>query len=736
MNELLQQFLIESRELIESASDGLTTIEQASEDNEQLDAVLRALHTLKGGAGIVNFAPMERTMHAAEDILGAARNGKRPVTPREVAHCLACLDQALRWLEILEQTGELPRDAAEQADGIISRLGLPVEDVAETSGPKVTEQLQPGWLRELLSSHATARAQAATAVRFVPAMDSFYRSEDPLARMMSVPGLVALDCAPSREWGAIGALDPFACNITLTALSTAPIADVRAHLKGHSGECQIVPVNRDRATESSERLFPAPVAKVIKAQRLLLDGDRHPDFIGRVGSAGLVAANALRFCGRSEQAHAIAGATERSLLERSVRPLQQALAELFNPTTSMAEAGVASARPLNQSARTVRVDAERVDALVRLAGELTVLKNSMGHVVKLALAGDPTVPQVLKDRHAGLERLVGELQRSVLAIRVVPLRTVLRRFPRIVREISASLGKAVSLTIEGDDTEADKTIVEMLFEPLLHIVRNAIDHGVETPKVRTENGKPDAGSLRIRAQRQSDQVLVEVSDDGAGIDVARVREIARTRGIATEELLRTMAEPDVIELIFAPGFSTAAQVTELSGRGVGMDAVRRAVERVGGKVSVLSRMGQGTTVKLSLPFSVMMTHVMTVEAGGQIFGLPMEAVVETARVPQAAIAHVGSGQAVVLRNRTVPLVDLAASLGLGLSNSATAEATVVVVVANGAWGGIRVDRVLERLDLILKPLDGLLLGTPGVAGTTLLGDGRVLLVLDIGEILQ
>jgi two-component system, chemotaxis family, sensor kinase CheA len=302
--------------------------------------------------------------------------------------------------------------------------------------------------------------------------------------------------------------------------------------------------------------------------------------------------------------------------------------------------------------------------------------------------------------------------------------------------MAASLGKPVRLTIGGDDTEADKTIVEMLFEPLLHIVRNAMDHGVESPTDRAASGKPAVASLGIRAERQSDRVLIEVSDDGSGIDSARVREVAKARGIVTEELLRTMVEPDIIDLIFAPGLSTATEVTSVSGRGVGMDAVRKAVERIGGKVSIASRAGQGTTVKLSLPFSVMMTHVMTVEAGGQIFGLPLEAIVETARVPQAAIARVGAAEAVVLRNRTIPLLDLATILGVEQARSVDTEATVVVVAANGEWGGVRVDRVVEPLDLILKPLDGLLAGTPGVAGTTLLGDGRVLLVLDIGAMLQ
>ncbi|MGH8269906.1 MAG: chemotaxis protein CheA, partial [Steroidobacteraceae bacterium] len=213
------------------------------------------------------------------------------------------------------------------------------------------------------------------------------------------------------------------------------------------------------------------------------------------------------------------------------------------------------------------------------------------------------------------------------------------------------MGKAVRVVIEGDDTEADKAIVEMLFEPLLHLVRNAIGHGVEVETNRVAAGKDATATLRIKAQRAAEQVLIEVSDDGAGIDVARVCEVAASRGLIRQEQLPGMTQAEALELIFTPGFSTTSQVTQVSGRGVGMDVVRRAVERIGGHVSVASVPGRGTNVRLSLPFSVMMTHVMTVEAGGQMFGLPLEAIIETIRVPQAAISRVGTAPVVIVRDR-------------------------------------------------------------------------------------
>jgi two-component system chemotaxis sensor kinase CheA len=304
----------------------------------------------------------------------------------------------------------------------------------------------------------------------------------------------------------------------------------------------------------------------------------------------------------------------------------------------------------------------------------------------------------------------------------------------LVREISGTVGKTVRLITEGEGTEADATIVDALFEPLLHVLRNAVDHGIETPEQRASFGKPAMGTLILRALRDGDRVKIEVEDDGGGIDVDRVRTVARARGVATEEALAAMTDAEAIDFVFAPGFSTAAAVTDLSGRGVGMDSVKSAVERLGGTVTLESRFGTGTTVRLILPFSLMMTRVMTVEVAGQVFGLPLDSVLETIIVARDLIAPIGGGRAFVLRDRTVPLVDLADTLGIVRDVSGQSSARIVVVLAAGQIGGLEVDRLGERMDVMLTPMNGLLGGMRGVAGTTLLGDGRVLIVLDAEEI--
>ena len=735
MNEFLQQFLIESRELVEHATEALLILEQSPLDTERLDAAFRDLHTLKGGAGIVEFAAMERAVHAAEDVLSRARSNSSPLTPALVADCLVCLDQVLQWLDSLEQTGELPPASSDgEADRIIARFRVADADIPKARSSPVQGSV-PGWIADILGRNSNVRAQAKTAVRFIPDSDCFYKGEDPIARVTALQGLLVLDLAPLNEWPALEAFDPFTCNLVLTALTASTISEVSAQMEGHTGECEIRTINSDRDDNTSASL-PPHARDVLSAQIAFLTDSKARSLAGRIGSAGVTAANVLRYSGRNGDAEILVRAMQESLAATTADTLLRAIAQTLAPEFQAPAIAVPVSHRTEVTARTLRIDAERIDALVRLTGELTVAKNAIEHVVKMAQTNDTSIAGVLKDRHAVLDRLIGELQSSVLAMRVLPLRSVFQRFPRVVREMSASLGKPVRLAIEGEDTEADKAIVEMLFEPLLHIVRNAVDHGVESPQQRTERGKPPVGTIRMRAERRRDQVLIEVNDDGRGIDLDRVREVAKERGVTNDESLRSMTDAEVIDLVFAPGFSTSATVTELSGRGVGMDAVRTAVERVGGRAAIESRAGHGTTVSFSLPFSVMMTHVMTVEAGGQLFGVPLDAVVETVRVPREAIAAVGAAHAIVLRNRTVPVLQLANVLGVREETRNVADALIVVTTVAGQLYGIHVDRLGERMAVILKPLEGLLADTPGITGTTLMGDGRVLLVLDIGELLQ
>jgi two-component system chemotaxis sensor kinase CheA len=343
----------------------------------------------------------------------------------------------------------------------------------------------------------------------------------------------------------------------------------------------------------------------------------------------------------------------------------------------------------------------------------------------------------IKAQYAVINRIAEEMQDAIMQVRMMPVSFVFQRFPRLVRDTSRKLGKEVNLVLEGEETEADKNIIESLGDPLVHIVRNSLDHGFELPEVRRAAGKPSAGTLTIRASQESDRVVIEISDDGKGIDPTVIKQKAYEKGLIDEAALERLSDQEAVNLVFASGFSTMEVVSDLSGRGVGMDVVRTAVEKVNGTVVLESEKGKGTRLRLSLPLSMAVTNVMIVESDGQTFGMPMDSVVETVRVPRSAIRTIKKNLATVLRGRIVPLKSINTLLGLDVPPKANAEdeLAVLVVRVGDESVGLMVDDFRETVDIILKPMAGVLAGLSAYSGSALMGDGSVLMVLNVKEIL-
>jgi two-component system chemotaxis sensor kinase CheA len=394
-----------------------------------------------------------------------------------------------------------------------------------------------------------------------------------------------------------------------------------------------------------------------------------------------------------------------------------------------------TARPVE---RVLRISEAKIEALVNLAGELVVAKNALAHSAKRVeqnFAGQEVARSIRRD-HDAIDRLVAELHGTILQLRMVPVTQVFRSLHRLVRDVSRQLGKDVGLVASGETAEPDKTIVDRLFEPLVHLVRNAVDHGIESPTQRRTAGKPETATISIEASRIGDRFLIEVSDDGRGIDPVVVRRKASEKGLVPADELTALTDERVIDLVFAPGFSTAAEVSDISGRGIGMDVVRTVIEQIGGRVSLASRVGTGTTVRLDLPMTIAMSRIMVVEAGGQLFGISMEAVSETVRITPDRVSRIKNNEGFVLRERVVPIVSLAELMNLPEgTKEATRARLFVVIEAAGRIAAFEVDAIRERLDVVLKPMQGLLESARGYAGTTMLGDGQVLLVLEVKELL-
>ena len=391
---------------------------------------------------------------------------------------------------------------------------------------------------------------------------------------------------------------------------------------------------------------------------------------------------------------------------------------------------------IDTTVRTLRVEVERIDRLVDVIGELFTAKNAMSHLVRQAraLEGGEALARNIAVLQQDLDRLAGQMQRTATGVRMAPLNDTLRRLPRLVRETSRQTGKQVDIAISGGEVEADKAIVDGLFDPLLHIIRNAIDHGIESESQRDAAGKPRRGMIRVAAGRVGYRVELEVSDDGSGIDSERVRAAAVSRGVVSQKQAEELAEEEVLELLFTAGLSTADAVTDVSGRGVGMDAIRASVQRLGGRVGISSTPGLGTIVSLSVPTRFALSRILLVEVAGDRYGIQMDAIAETMRVPASAIVPVRSGEAVVLRGRTIPLLRLARLLGT-TAHAREGELLVVTEVASGPVA-LAIDDIGERFETMLRPPAGLLRTMPGIAGTCVLGDGAVAIVLDLEALVE
>jgi two-component system chemotaxis sensor kinase CheA len=766
VSALQEQFVTEARELIRQATDDLIVLERKGASPERIDRVFRAFHTLKGSAGVVELPAMSIMLHAAEDLLASVRQGALGGSPDIIDAALASLDQVSRWVDDFEATGALPTQSGEDGRVLAERLRsfLPAgadRQQVKPAARKSTAGVErfPEWAarmiaaeRDAMASRMPKGASAAVTISYHPIVGCFYNGDDPLQLMRQVPNLLAFHIEPREAFAPLADIDPYACNLRLQAISAADLDEIARIFR-------LVPEQVCITSVPLDALAPTPsvadeadltlIRAVIEAQcELLRISDRTEDFAGCTGAAARVATNALHRADRPQLADVVARAGATSLGQNNVGPLLAALEQGLVTLPDARSAAVAeyaegpsagAAGAAERAAdRVLRVSEVKIDALVNLAGELVVAKNALAHSARRVEqeAGRHEVAASIRRDHDTIDRLVAELHDTILQLRMLPVAQVFRSLSRLVRDVSRQLDKNVAMVTRGETAEADKTIVDRLFEPLVHLVRNAVDHGIESPGQRRLAGKPEIATISIEASRIGDRFLIEVTDDGRGIDPAVVRRKASEKRLVPADELAALADEQVVDLVFAPGFSTAAEVSDISGRGIGMDVVRTVVEQIGGRVSLASWIGTGTTVRLDLPMTIAMSRIIVVEAGGQLFGISMDAVSETVRVTPDRISQIKNNLGFVLRERIVPVVSLAELMKLPKpAKEAAAARLFVVIEAAGRIAAVEVDAIRDRLDVVLKPMQGLLENARGYAGTTLLGDGQILLVLDVKEIL-
>ena len=768
--ELLDQFVVEARECLESIGGKLLEVEREPTNAALLNDLFRSVHTLKGNCGLFEFKALETVVHAGEDLLDRVRNRTLDYSQGLADALLDAMDYAGQLIDQIERSGRIDDAAGPEsrthAASLRALLGEPASGAPQAAKAQPLAAsacaAPPDWVAAI-----ELPADAVTALRYTPEAECFFKGEDPWRLANTAPGLLHLAVAAEAPWpvgDALDAWDCYRCNLVITAVSSATTAELAEHFRCVPEQVEIVAARPVQAPVAGDE--PAPVHDAVQpflVQRAEAMWADQTALLSRPGLAkgvvqacarslrGLLCARppadaeaALRSMPVTADARALHTWAVRHSTAAAAAPALGQVTVLGNGNgngngNASATRSAAAAEEPAAERKVLKVSQEKIDRMMDLVGEMVVAKNSLPYLAQRAESqyGQRELAREIKAQYAVINRIAEDMQDAVMQVRMLPVGTVFQRFGRLVRDISKKLGKEVNLVLEGEDTEADKNVIEPLADPLIHILRNSLDHGIETPDVRRAAGKPAAGTIRIKARQESDRVLIEISDDGAGINAHRVRQKAIERGLIPADRAATLSDDDAVQLVFLPGFSTAESISDLSGRGVGMDVVRTAVERINGAVALSSRAGQGTTITLSLPLSMAVTNVMVIEAAGRRLGVPMDLIVETVRVHGDDIHHFKQAQTTVLRGRIVPLRSLHDLLALEAAAQRNEDGEYAMLVVRMPSGnvGLLVDHFHGASDIILKPLEGVLAGLTGFAGTALMGDGSVLMVLNPKELL-
>lgn len=687
-SDIRQTFFQECEELLETLDDGLAELagqaETGSADSEVVNAVFRAVHSIKGGAAAFGLEALVRFAHQFETMLDEVRSGR-------LAPSSEIIRVSLRSADYLADLVAAARDDVEPNSGAgtellkrLEQLAAPRQKAAAKAAPVVDQPADTDGFQPIVLAFdfgAESGAMSTYNIKLAPTRQLHAVGNDPVLLFRALEELGTLsaqvDTSALPDFADMDCSEPY-LTWDLTLTTAEPMGAVQEVFEFVEGLCTL--------------------------EITALPGDEEPDL---------------------ELAEA-ADAAEAELPEP-----ESPVATAGQPTAkAAAKAGPAQGGGQKGS---VRVDLELVDRLINIVGELVINQAVLAQWAQDAgLSGQSDLGTGLNE----FRNLARELQENVMAIRAQSVKPLFQRMARIVREASDLAKKNVSFETEGEAVEVDKTVIERLVDPLTHIIRNAVDHGLESPAARLAAGKPEVGCVRLSAAHRSGRVLIEVSDDGGGINRPKVKQIAIDKGLIPADA--TLDDSAIDQLLFLPGFSTAEKVTDLSGRGVGMDVVRSAIQALGGRVNILSVPGKGTTLSISLPLTLAVLDGMVVDVAGQTMVVPITAIIETLRPSAADIHHLASaGVVVAVRQTFVPIIDLAATYGYRSAVSDYSKMVLILVESgqHDRWA-LAVDRIHDQRQVVIKGLESNYGRVPGVAAATILGDGKIALIIDPDETAQ
>ncbi|WBU62799.1 chemotaxis protein CheA [Paracoccus aerodenitrificans] len=697
MAEIRVSFFLECDELVESLQDALNVLDSDEGDAETINVVFRAVHSIKGGAGAFGLDALVRFAHRFETVMDEVRAGNLDLTP-------AALKLFFRAADMLQDQIRTARDGEDEPAGaaaVIAELETLLQDSPADEEEAV--DFVPTGLSFDFSDDANdgELSEPGWQIRFAPSAELYTSGNEPLLilRSLSELGNATITCEIPDDLPA-----PNDSN------AETPLLSWLVYLHGDVTEADISQVFD----------FVSDVCTLQVTETTIPPESAH------VGTELLLSS--------PENAHLLDLPEPPEMAVETVDEKQNATPHPAAPTSEQISVPAKPVtRPTKEPLATVRVDLEKIDRLVNLVGELVINQAMLAQSVEEAGIGHQ--PDVM----AGLESfmlLTRDIQESVMMIRAQPVKSLFQRMGRIVREASASVGKEVRLRTEGEFTEVDKTVIERLADPLTHMIRNAVDHGLETPEKRLASGKSREGVILLSASHRAGRVMIEVEDDGAGINREKVRDVAIHKGLIASDTQLNDSEVD--NLLFMPGFSTATEVSELSGRGVGMDVVKSEITTLGGRISITSAPGAGTKLSISLPLTLAVLDGMVVQAADQTLVVPLSAIIETAKLQDAEIQRLaGSGEIMRVRGEFVPLFDLGRQLGFRDARDPTRQGIVLLTSQDdGRRAALIVDAIMEQRQVVIKGLGQSYGNIPGVAAATILGDGKIALILDPADLVD
>ncbi|UIP88296.1 chemotaxis protein CheA [Pseudomonas phenolilytica] len=700
--EILQDFLVEAGEILELLSEQLVELESSPDDMALLNAIFRGFHTVKGGAGFLQLNELVECCHIAENVFDILRKGERRVDSELMDVVLQALDAVNAMFSQVRERVE-PTPATPELLAALARLAEPASAdapsvAAEVAAPVAADDEFEQMLQAIDTPAAVGSATAAsdeiTDDEFESLLDQLhgkgqFSAAPAEAETPAEPVVAAGDEITDEEFEAL--LD-------------------QLHGKGQFNEPAATPAS---APAVAETRAPAAGDNITDDEfEALLDqlhgkGKFEPESVAPVA--------------------AVAAAAQPAAVAKSA-PRQPAAAP--SKAEAAPRAAAPAEKPASDAETTVRVDTARLDEIMNMVGELVLVRNRL---VRLgANSGDEAMSKAVSN----LDVVTADLQSAVMKTRMQPIKKVFGRFPRLVRDLARNLKKEINLELVGEETDLDKNLVEALADPLVHLVRNAVDHGIESPEDREAAGKPRVGRVVLSAEQEGDHILLMITDDGKGMDANILRAKAVEKGMLDKDAAERLSDLECYNLIFAPGFSTKTEISDVSGRGVGMDVVKTKISQLNGTVNVFSTKGQGSRVVIKVPLTLAIMPTLMVMLGNQAFAFPLVNVNEIFHLDLSRTNVVDGQEVVIVRDKALPLFYLKRWLVQGAEHDEQREGHVVILSVGNQSIGFVVDQLVGQEEVVIKPLGKMLQGTPGMSGATITGDGRIALILDVPSMLK